>query len=499
MNYEPRASAIAALDAICDEYENAYRFDGLSSGGDSTTSLGPWLERVEPELRTWLQEELLALRQELQFSRFGKDEAHLEVPIGVDAEAWRAIAESPTLHALSHDAMLALAKSIQPREFAAGAELLRSGQPSSGLYLIVEGRVAVMSGAGETRHQLDTDGVGAVLGEMSLLTGHPCSADVIATKNVRALELTVDGFNAIRDEHPEIEIALSQLVSDRLGHRSRDALCGKTLGGFCLQRCISSGAMGVVYEAEDESDGTPRALKMLRHRFIYNPRVVSRFDQEADLLRQLAHPNIVSLRGHFIAYRTRFIVLDLYDGADLREVIRRYGPMPEATVRGILGQIAAGLQEAHQRGVLHLDLKPANVLLNHSGQVAITDFGLGRLIESDGCDEEVVGTPLYMPPEQFTMTDLGPHCDWYAFACIAFELLTGERLFQASSTSQLMEKKLREPSKTWLHVEASHELQSVLRSALNPQVSKRRLALDKLAAWAQPVPELAEALGEASF
>ena len=214
--------------------------------------------------------------------------------------------------------MLALAKSIEPRDFPAGGVLLTSGEPSSGLYLIVDGRVAVMSGQGASRYELDTDGVGGVLGEMSLLTGHPCSADVIATTDIRSLELSVENFHAIREEHPEIEIALSQLVSDRLGHRSRDALCGKSLGGFLLQRCISSGAMGVVYAAEDESDGTRRALKMLRHRFIYNPRVVSRFDQEAEFLQQLDHPHIVSLQGHFVAYRTRFIVLDLYDGADLR-------------------------------------------------------------------------------------------------------------------------------------------------------------------------------------
>jgi CRP-like cAMP-binding protein len=501
MNVEPRASAIAELDAICDEYERAYRFDELSSVGDSAASLGPWLDRVEPELRTWLQEELLALRQEFQASSISREEAQrrLEVPVGVDVDAWRAIAQCPTFHALSEDAILALAKSIQPREFRTGSVLLTSGEPSSGLYLIVEGRVTVISGEGANRHQLDTDGAGGVLGEMSLLTGHPCSADVVATKNVRSLELPVEGFNALRDEHPEIEIALSQLVSDRLGHRTLDALCGKSLGGFRLLRCISSGAMGVVYAAEDESDGTPRALKMLRHRFIYNPRVVSRFDQEAEFLRQLTHPNIVSLRGHFVAYRTRFIVLDLYDGADLREVIRQFGPMPEATARAVLGQIAAGLQDAHQRGVLHLDLKPANVLVGNNGHVAITDFGLGRLIEADGCDEEVVGTPLYMPPEQFTMTNVGPHCDWYSFACIAFELLTGERLFKADYSSQLMDRKLRAPSTTWPQLEASEEVQLLLRSALQPQANKRELALEKIATWARPVPELAAALGEISF
>ncbi len=213
--------------------------------------------------------------------------------------------------------------------------------------------------------------------------------------------------------------------------------------------------MGVVYEAEHENSGTSRALKMLRHRFIYSPRVVSRFDQEAELLQQLQHPNIVALHEHFIAYRTRFIVLDLYDGADLRKVVRHHGPIRESVVRGVLGQIAAGLRYAHQHGVLHLDLKPANVLIDKQGHVAITDFGLSRLIESDGCDQECVGTPVYMPPEQFMMTNVGPHSDWYSFGCIAYEMMSGKRLFQdheSSRSSMTNSAYLRRHGLRWMRV-----------------------------------------------
>ncbi len=73
------------------------------------------------------------------------------------------------------------------------------------------------------------------------------------------------------------------------------------------------------------------------------------------------------MRGHFVAYKTRFIVLDLYDGTDLRRLLRDHGPLDEETARGVLGQIADGLRHAHQRGVLHLDLKPANILIDRQG------------------------------------------------------------------------------------------------------------------------------------
>jgi serine/threonine protein kinase len=218
---------------------------------------------------------------------------------------------------------------------------------------------------------------------------------------------------------------------------------------------------------------------------------VSRFDQEAELLQQLQHPNIVALHEHFIAYRTRFIVLDLYDGADLRKVVRHHGPIRESVVRGVLGQIAAGLRYAHQHGVLHLDLKPANVLIDKQGHVAITDFGLSRLIESDGCDQECVGTPVYMPPEQFMMTNVGPHSDWYSFGCIAYEMMSGKRLFQDDESSHFLHDKLRLPSSTWPEVDASESLCRDLRTALHPMVEHRGLDLDRIATWAKPVPELA--------
>ncbi len=490
MELRSQAKAVANLDAICDEFEQALR-SGDASGDDDPVDLDSWLQRVDPEMRSWLRQELEAIQQELGSPPHLQGPNTQSIPEGIDPQSWQTVIECETFQQLSRELKVSLAASIEARQYQAGDALLRSGNRAVGLFLIAEGTVQVIAGEGADRHEIDTDGAGSVLGEMSMLTGYPCSADVVATSPVQALVLPVEKFDSLRNAWPEVEIALSQLVSDRLGHRRKDALCGKSLGGYRLQHCISSGAMGVVYSAEDEETGSSRALKMLRHRFIYSPRVVSRFDQEVELLRQLQHPNIVALRGHFVAYRTRFIVLDLYDGADLRQVLRRHGRIAEATARGALGQIAAGLAQAHRQGVLHLDLKPANVLIDQTGHIAITDFGLSRLIESDGCDQDCVGTPAYMPPEQFMMANVGPHCDWYSFGCVAYELLSGKRLFQAEESSQFLDDKLRSPSSSWPAVDASGELCANLQSALHPMVADRSLDLEKIAAWARPVPELA--------
>ncbi|MCG8650710.1 MAG: protein kinase [Pirellulales bacterium] len=494
MPLKPDAEAVARLDAICDEYEEAIRSGKIEIDDETLHSLETWVQRTSPELRSWLREELCELRQCL-LSRDDSEESQLLPQFDdIDDRSWQAVQSCDTFGPLSELAKSLLAGSLESRCFETGDLLLKSGEHAQGLFLITEGEVQVTAGAGEGGHQIDTDGAGAVLGEMSLITGYPCSADVVATAPTKALVLPVDAFETLRQAHPEIEISLSQLVSDRLGHRRRDALCGKVLGGYRLDRCISSGAMGVVYVAHQAADGTRRALKMLRHRFISSPRVISRFDREVELLQRLEHPNIIKLCGHFIAYRTRFMVLEFIDGPDLRTVIRRLGRLPESSVRKLLGQIAAGLQYAHLQGVLHLDLKPANLLINHQGRISITDFGLSRLIESDGGDRDCVGTPHYMPPEQFMMADLGPHCDWYAFACIAYELLTGQRLFQSDESPQFLDDKLRTPSAAWPRFEASATLSRQVRAALQPMPMHRRLDLDKIAAWAQPAPEIVQAL-----
>jgi CRP-like cAMP-binding protein len=409
--------------------------------------------------------------------------------------AHRAVFGCETLSRLPYEAKIALAARIERREFAAGQRLLLQGQPSTGLHLLLSGRVEIVDSSGATARRIAFDGPGSILGEMSLLTGQRCSADVIAMDPSIALVLPVEAFHELRELYPELEIALSQLVSDRLGQRPHDALCGKVLEGYRLTRCISRGGMGVVYEALSERDNhEPRALKMLRHRFISDARAQSRFDFEVELLSKLRHPHVVRTFGHFIAYRTRFLVLDLCDGADLKRTLAKHGPMEESTVRAVLGQIAKGLQYAHSQGALHLDLKPANILIDRRGNVSITDFGLGRLIQSDGCDDSIAGTPSYMSLEQFKATDIGPPSDWYALGCLAYELLTGKLLFPDRDMAQMFSRKHFLAAELWPAEEISEELRATLHTALEPMVEYRDLDLDQMASWARPVPELVDSI-----
>jgi serine/threonine protein kinase len=230
---------------------------------------------------------------------------------------------------------------------------------------------------------------------------------------------------------------------------------------------------------------------MLRHRFIYDDQMKGRFDQEAELLGNLLHPNIISLRDHFLAYRTRFLVLDLCDGSDLFHVLQVHGPLGEEQVRAALGQVAKGLLYAHQAGVIHRDLKPGNVLVDRQGTVKLTDFGLSRLLASEVLDGKAVGTPSYMPPEQFQSSDAGPSCDWYALGCLICEMLTGKILFQGRNWMEIFDRKRRKiPTPIWPEIDASAELRKIVHESLQPRSEDRRMDLEAISQWAEPLTDL---------
>ena len=201
---------------------------------------------------------------------------------------------------------------------------------------------------------------------------------------------------------------------------------------FLLRRLIGAGRMGKVYEAREHGTGRAVAVKFLRKTLLHHPEVVRRFIGEARTVARLRHPNIVGTEG---LGRTPagayFLVMDLVPGVNLAEHGRQRTIAVEEVVRWAIA-ICDALEHAHERGVVHCDLKPANLLLDKGGTIRVTDFGLARSLAGDTLwAAEVEGTAPFMAPEQASRA-WGPidrRTDVYGVGAVMFTLLTGRAPF----------------------------------------------------------------------
>ncbi|MCI0341291.1 MAG: serine/threonine protein kinase [Planctomycetales bacterium] len=212
----------------------------------------------------------------------------------------------------------------------------------------------------------------------------------------------------------------------------RDLAPGTVIGGYRILERIGRGGMGVVYKAVQESLDRIVALKILPPSLGRDPQFRERFEREARSLATLSHPNVVSIIDRGVEEGLHFIVMEYVDGVNLRQVLSA-GGLSTAEALTIVPKLCAGLAYAHERGIVHRDVKPENILLDRSGNVKIADFGLSRIVgnlESRGRitgTQVVMGTYDYMAPEQRERSrDVDHRADLYSLGVVVYEMLTGE-------------------------------------------------------------------------
>lgn len=202
-----------------------------------------------------------------------------------------------------------------------------------------------------------------------------------------------------------------------------------------LKQLIGSGGMGKVYRAVSKSTGKEMAVKFLRKELQDSPAIVERFLSEAAVVQQLNHHGLVRVQGIGPTQAgVWFIVMDLIEGQNLADTISDSMPTVEQAVQWII-QVAEALRAVHQAGVVHCDLKPANVLVSTEGRVVITDFGLARTKASaDNSDTAIAGSAPWMAPEQIdpVFGSIDHHTDVYGLGALLFTLLTGRPPFEAT-------------------------------------------------------------------
>lgn len=214
-------------------------------------------------------------------------------------------------------------------------------------------------------------------------------------------------------------------------------LQGRLLGGrYKLDRHLADGGMGVVWTAEDVTCGARVAVKLMSVEGAMRPDLRARFEQEARAVSRLESPHIVRVFDHGTDEDTPFIVMELLEGIDLLAAQERAVAWPLSEIAGLVIQIAKGLGAAHRAGLIHRDVKPANIFLARAGAdeviAKLIDFGIAKWAENKDiltAGNVALGSPSYMSPEQIRGAALDPRVDAWALAVVAFTLVTGELPF----------------------------------------------------------------------
>lgn len=209
---------------------------------------------------------------------------------------------------------------------------------------------------------------------------------------------------------------------------------------------LGKGGMGEVYRADDLKLRQPVALKFLPEALSGDRRRLERFHHEVRVAREVSHPNVCRIYDIAEADGQPFLSMEFVDGEDLAVLLRRVGrPSPERAIQ-IARQLCAGLAAAHDKGILHRDLKPHNVMIDKQGRVRITDFGLAGFVKEFSGREIQAGTPAYMAPEQLSGQSVSVKSDIYSLGLVLYEVFTGKRLFDGTTREEIDRSRSSLPS-----------------------------------------------------
>ncbi|MFC0861163.1 protein kinase [Sphaerimonospora cavernae] len=222
---------------------------------------------------------------------------------------------------------------------------------------------------------------------------------------------------------------------------SMPPLTGRQLGDYLIEAVVGRGGMATVYRARDQRLGRAVALKILAPQLSHDGRFRERFVRESRLVASLDHPNIIPVYEAGERDDLLFIAMRYVEGSDLRKLVQASGPLPVARANTLFAQIAAALDAAHAGGLVHRDVKPANILVTRADHVYLTDFGLTKSSSAEAgltSHGHFMGTPRYVAPEQIRGLAVDGRSDLYAFACVVYEALAGQPPFQRDTELALL-------------------------------------------------------------
>ena len=241
---------------------------------------------------------------------------------------------------------------------------------------------------------------------------------------------------------------------------------------------LATGGTAVLYKAIQKSLDREVVIKRLHSHLTSDTNFTGRFEIEAKAAASLDHENIVRIIDSGISNGNYFIVMEYIDGFALSEILEKHGPLDDEVALLIAREICIGLDHAHQHGIIHRDIKPANIMITATGQVKITDFGLAKLTGSQlqhTVADTLLGTPLYMSPEQAIGDGIDGRSDIFSLGTICYEMVTGKQPFSGNTYAAVIQKIIdgHIPHPCRVNELVSPEVDRVIMKALSREPSKR--------------------------
>ena len=346
----------------------------------------------------------------------------------------------PLLDAISDEAKCRLLNCMTKHHLKEGERFIEQGTEGDALYVIQEGSCVVSVEKDGTDHPIARRRSGAVLGEMALFTGEPRNAHVSAEGDVKLWSITKREFDALCEECPDAQDFLTELITHRLSKGTFTA--DRNVGKYVINEIIGRGGWSIVYKGEHRDLNMPVAIKMLKHDMAVDPDFSEKFRYEAKTIAKFNHENIVKVYDIEELYRTIFIIAEYLEGMPLDYLLEKTPRLPLLRVLDILMQVCAGLSYAHGLGIVHQDIKPANIFVQPDDRVKIVDFGLACSPGAMDCG--LKGTIFYAAPEAIDSETVDERVDVYSLGMMAFEMATGQRPFPEDDINKAIELRLNE-------------------------------------------------------
>ncbi len=363
-----------------------------------------------------------------------------------------------------------IATHIDTDTFTRGELLVEHGQPGERLFFIFGGRVEVIN---PTHNDFLQNSVtltrGDVIGEISLLVNTSYTADIIAQAQTTVLYLNRDHFNYLVKKYRIFAEVLSNLITSRMGQSGGI----NKVGRYELLGKLGQGSMSTVFNAFDCELEREVAIKMLKYHLAFDADFIERFEREAKVIASLNHPNIVNVYEIVAEYSTRFIVMEKLPGQNLSVVQKNNGAFSLSDTRMILSQLAEALQYAHNhgdQGIVHRDIKPSNIVLDQSGKIKLTDFGVAGPPRDQ--DINIEGTPSYLAPEIINGEAVDYRADIYALGVTAFHMLSGKLPFSAPTLPDLLRMQINQEAPDIVKI--CPEIDDAMATFIQNSMSKNR-------------------------